>query len=162
MLADSPQRTARIAWLRAWLPVILGTTLIAFTSSSAFSAQHTSGPFRWIYEHLCGHVTNNQWGRIHTYMRKSCHFLGYAVFGLFWLRAWWLTLPRARFLQDATLAVLGSGLVASADEFHQHFIPTRTGSPWDVLLDCSGALSVQLIAYIFLRAFRPKKLDRAA
>ena len=162
MVAETPQQGKRRYWLYAWLPVLIGTGLVAISSSSTFSAQHTSGPFRWIYEHLFGHVSNAHWGRIHFYIRKGCHFCGYAVFGLFWLRAWWLTLPRARFLQDAALAVLGAGIVASADEFHQHFIPSRTGSPWDVLLDCCGALTVQLIVYIYLRIFRPKKLDRVA
>ncbi|MGB6974209.1 MAG: VanZ family protein [Terracidiphilus sp.] len=162
MVAETTRQHKRNAWLRTWLPVLIGTALIAISSSKYFSGQETNAPFRWIYEHIFGRVNNNHWGRVHFYMRKSCHFVGYAVFGLCWLRGWWLSLPRARFLQDATLAVLGAGLVASADEFHQHFIPSRTGSVWDVLLDCSGALTVQLIVYIYLRIFRPKQLDRSA
>ncbi|HUX43462.1 MAG TPA: VanZ family protein [Terracidiphilus sp.] len=161
MVADTPHPPRRNPWLYAWLPVLIGTALIATSSTPYFSAKDTSTPFRWVYEGLFGHVSNDHWGRIHFYIRKTGHFVGYGVFGLLWLRAWWLSLPRSRFLHDAALAVLGAGLVASADEFHQHFLPSRTGSPWDVLLDCSGALSVQLVVYIFLRIFRPKKLARA-
>jgi VanZ family protein len=62
---------------------------------------------------------------------------------------------------DALLAFLGTALVASADEFHQSFLPDRTGTPWDVLLDCCGAITLQLVVYIFLRAFRPKRLTHA-
>ena len=52
--------------------------------------------------------------------------------------------------------------MASADEYHQTYLPNRTGSPWDVLLDCCGAIVLQATVYIFMRLFRPKKLARAA
>ncbi len=154
------QEQKRVSWLSAWLPVILGTILIATSSSNLFSAQDTSGPFRWVYQTLFGPVSDLQWGHIHTHIRKMAHFFGYGTFGLLWLRAWWISLPRSRFLQDAALAVLGCGIVASADEFHQSFLAHRTGSPWDVLLDCSGAITLQIIVYIAMRVFRPKKLKR--
>jgi VanZ family protein len=51
--------------------------------------------------------------------------------------------------------------MASADEYHQSFLPNRTGSPWDVLLDCCGAIVPQVAVYVFMRLFRPKKLARA-
>jgi VanZ family protein len=73
-----------------------------------------------------------------------------------------MTLPHSRFIHDAFLALLGTALVASSDEFHQTFLPNRTGSPWDVLLDCCGAITLQLVAYVLMRIFRPKKLARAA
>ena len=99
---------------------------------------------------------------IHRYVRKSGHFFGYGFIGLAWLRAWWFTLTHSRFLTDAVLALLGTALVASCDEWHQTFLPNRTGSPWDVLLDCTGAIVLQTIMYIGMRIFRPKKLARAA
>jgi VanZ family protein len=85
-----------------------------------------------------------RWEILHHLIRKSGHFLGYGAIGLLWLRAWWMTLPRSRFLHDAFLALLGTALVASADEWHQTFLPNRTGSPWDVLLDCCGAIALEL------------------
>jgi VanZ family protein len=82
--------------------------------------------------------------------------------GLLWLRAWWMTLPRAGFLLDAVLALLGTAMVASLDEFHQSFLPNRTGIPSDVLLDCCGA-AVLLLLYFLLRTLRSKRrLERAA
>ena len=71
-----------------------------------------------------------------------------------------MTLPRSHFLEDAFLALLGTSLVASLDELHQSYLPNRTGTPWDVLLDCGGALTLQLAVYIFLRTMRPKQLVR--
>jgi VanZ family protein len=125
-------------------------------------ADFTTGPLRRIYETLFGHVSNVHWEIIHHYIRKTGHFLGYGFIGLAWLRAWWLTLPRSRFLLDAFLALMGTALIASCDEWHQTFLPNRTGTPWDVLLDCTGAITLQLIVYVFMRTFRPKRLARAA
>jgi len=82
--------------------------------------------------------------------------------GLVWLRAWWMTLPHSGFLLDATLALIGTSIVASTDEFHQSFLPNRTGLSSDVLLDCLGAFTVQLVLYLCIRVFRPKRLARAA
>ena len=60
-----------------------------------------------------------------------------------------MSLPGSRFLVDSLLGLAGTALVASWDEWHQTFLPNRTGSPWDVLLDCCGALAMQLIVYVF-------------
>jgi VanZ family protein len=76
---------------------------------------------------------------------------------LAWLRAWRMTLPFARFLSQAGLALLGTALVASWDEWHQTFLPNRQGSPWDVLLDCCGAAAMICIAGVYLRCFRRAK-----
>jgi VanZ family protein len=148
-------------WIYVWLPVVLGVAIIVIESTEAFGSNHTSGPLRRIYEALFGQVSDARWDLIHHYIRKSGHFLGYGFIGLAWLRAWWMTLPRSRFLPDAIMALLGTALVASCDEWHQTFLPNRTGTPWDVLLDCTGALTMQLLVYIFMRTFKPKRLARA-
>ena len=147
-------------WLRAWLPVVLGVGIIALESTTLFGAEHTSGPLRWLYQELFGKVDDAHWGTIHFYLRKTGHFLGYGLLGLAWLRAWWLTLPKSVFVTDALLALLGTAMTASADELHQTFLPGRTGTPWDVLIDCSGAITLQLLVYIGMRIFKPKKLAR--
>jgi VanZ family protein len=125
-------------------------------------SNHTSGPLRWLYQAIFGHVSNAHWAIIHHGIRKAGHFLGYGMVGLTWLRAWWMTLRHSHFLPDALLALAGTALIACGDEWHQNFLPNRTGSPWDVLLDCCGAITLQLLVYIYLRLMRPKKLARAA
>jgi VanZ family protein len=114
-----------------------------------------------IWEAIFGPVGNAQWEMIHLVIRKCGHFLGYGFIGVAWLRAWWMTLPHSHFLEDAFLALMGTALVASLDELHQTYLPNRTGSIWDVLLDCCGAISLQLLVYAWLRLFRPRKLARA-
>jgi VanZ family protein len=149
-------------WLSAWWPVALGIAVIAMESTEFMGADHTSGPLRWIFEAIFGAVDDAKWEIVHHLTRKTGHFLGYGAIGLAWLRAWWMTLPRSSFLPDAFLALMGTALVASADEWHQTFLPNRTGTPWDVLLDCCGAITLQFMVYICLRLFRPKRLSRAA
>jgi VanZ family protein len=149
-------------WVRTWLPVVLGIAMIAVESTEWMGADYTSTPLRRFFEAIFGHVSNAHWNTIHHYIRKAGHFVGYGLIGLAWLRAWWMTLPHSRFAPDALLALVGTALVASADEYHQSFLPNRTASPWDVLLDCTGAIALQLMVYIFMRISRPKRLARAA
>ncbi len=149
-------------WVSAWLPVLLGILIIMVESTEWLGSDHTTGPLRMIYQSIFGQVGDAQWDVIHHYIRKSGHFLGYGLIGLAWLRAWWMTLPRSSFVPDAMLALLGTALIASLDEFHQAFLPNRTSSPWDVLIDCSGAITLQLTVYVFMRISQPKRLARAA
>ncbi len=149
-------------WLSAWLPVAVGIGVIMLESTEWFGANHTSHPLRWLWEALFGLVSNARWELIHHLIRKSGHFFGYGAIGLAWLRAWWMSLPHSHFLEDAFLALMGTCLVASLDELHQSYLPNRTGTPWDVLLDCLGALTLQLAVYIYMRLRKPKRLARAA
>jgi len=140
-------------WINAWWPVAAGIAVIAVESTKYFGSDRTSGPLRWLFQSLFGAVSDARWALIHHYIRKSGHFFGYGALGLTWLRAWWLTLPRSRYMFDAELALLGTALVAVCDEWHQKFLPNRTSSPWDVLLDCCGALAMQWMVYIAMRLF---------
>jgi VanZ family protein len=157
-----PRRDGLIFWISAWVPVLIGIVVIAIESTETFGSNHTSVPLRRLWEALFGAVTDPRWEVIHHILRKCGHFFAYGFIGLAWLRAWWMTLPKSHFFTDAALALLGTGLIASCDEFHQSFLPNRTASVYDVLLDCSGALVLELIVYLFVRAFRPKHLARAA
>jgi VanZ family protein len=160
--STEPRREALKFWTSAWLPVLIGIVVIAIESTETFGSNHTSGPLRRLWEALFGAVSEPHWDVIHHIIRKAGHFFAYGFIGLAWLRAWWMTLPKSHFFTDAALALLGTGLIASCDEFHQSFLPNRTASVYDVLLDCSGALVLELIVYLFVRAFRPKRLARAA
>lgn len=158
----SSSRRGVLFWISAWLPVLLGIAVIAIESTEWLGADHTSKPLRRIYQAIFGEVTDPSWALIHHHIRKTGHFIGYGLIGLAWLRAWWLSLPHARFLHDAVLALLGTATIASADEIHQSFLPNRTSSPWDVLIDCCGAFSLQLLVYLVMRIARPKRLVRTA
>lgn len=149
-------------WLNAWWPVLLGILVIVTESTEMLGSEYTSGPLRTIFQAIFGHVSDARWEVIHHHIRKTGHFIGYGLIGLAWLRAWWMSLPRSRFLQDSVLALLGTAAIASLDEYHQSFLPNRTSTPWDVLIDCCGALTLQLLVYVFMRVAHPKQLLRAA
>jgi len=148
-------------WIRVWWPVVFMGAVIALESTETFGADNTSGPLRFVYQALFGHVTDARWDVIHPYIRKCGHFIGYGLVGLSWLRAWRKTRPNHSFLNHAVLAMIATALVASADEFHQSFLPNRTSSPWDVLIDCSGALAMMLLAYA-VTSMRPEQAAKAA
>jgi VanZ family protein len=142
-------RRARF-WIGVWWPVVFMTAVIALESTEWFGSDNTSGPLRSIYQALFGHVSGSRWEVIHHAIRKCGHFIGYGLVGLSWLRAWSKTRPKRSFLTNAVLAMIATALTASADEFHQSFLPNRTSSPWDVLIDCSGAVIMQLIVYAIM------------
>lgn len=89
----------------------------------------------------------------HRYLRKTGHVLGYGMLSLLLLRGWRATLGDAHawMWRTALLAWVGTAFVASMDEWHQSFIPSRMGSPRDVVLDSAAGLVFLLIAYIWRR-----------
>ena len=165
---DVPPTLSRRNWkwfLNAWLPAIVGIAVICIESTGTFSAENTSGWLRPIFERIFGVFQDEHWELVHHYLRKSGHFLGYGMLGLAFLRAWLSTLRPIRALlldvrsivlrwrlRATAFAIASTAFVASCDEFHQSFLPGRTGVPSDVLLDTTGA-SV-LCALVWLVAFR--------
>ncbi len=63
-------------------------------------------------------------------------------------------------LRWATIAFFMSALVASLDEWHQSFLPSRTGVFRDVVLDSCGALTAQVLIFLFL-TWRPRQMRAA-
>jgi VanZ family protein len=138
------------------------TAVIMLESTVWLGADHTSGPLRSVYEALFGHVSDARWEVIHHYIRKTGHFVGYGLVGLSWLSAWRKSRPSRSFLSSAALAMIVTAIIASLDEFHQSFLPNRTSSPWDVLLDCTGALTLLLLAGAISLTQRTHPVEKAA
>lgn len=130
--------------------------MIAVESTAAMSASNTS---RWllpIWVHLFGPITPRHWAVVHHYIRKTGHFTGYGLVSLCFFHGWRKTLQladrtvRALWVRSAVFAVGCTILVASADEFHQTFLPSRTGRVFDVGIDTCGAVAVQLLILALL------------
>ncbi|MFI5397430.1 MAG: VanZ family protein [Candidatus Binatia bacterium] len=69
-------------------------------------------------------------------LQKTMHVVVYAVLAATWL---WV-FDSGRFARTAAMwTVCLASAYAAIDEFHQTFVPGRTGSPWDVGLDTFGA-----------------------
>ncbi len=160
-MQNSPEvKRTFLYWTRAWFPVGLAVLMIAMESTEYLGADHTSGPLRWLWEHVFGPVTEDAWALLHHLIRKTGHFTGYGLVALTWLRAFWMSLPRLNFLQTALLALLGTALTASSDEFHQTFLPNRTGLASDVVLDCCGAATMLFVFYVTMRLTRGTWFER--
>ena len=75
-----------------------------------------------------------------TLLAKTAHFGEYAVLAVLFLFALGGVSPGRA--PNRRLLVLAAVLVyAISDEFHQGFVPNRTASLWDVLIDGAGALA---------------------
>jgi VanZ family protein len=158
---DAPRTAGASNWrlrLSAWLPALLGIAVICIESTGTFSAQNTSSWLRPVFERIFGPFRDANWELFHHLLRKSGHFLGYGSLGLAFLRAWLCTLGPNRSLQSwrlraTALAIASTALIACGDEFHQAFLPARTGVPTDVVLDTCGACALCLL--VWLVRFRP-------
>jgi VanZ family protein len=134
--------------LKAWIAAILWLIVIAIESSALLSSHNTSRILYPLLHFLFGMnpPTFEHW---HFYIRKGGHVFGYAMLSFLLFRAWRATLPMGNAkwtLRWANIAILGTALVASLDEWHQSFLPSRTGRWQDVVLDtCAGLLAQALI-----------------
>jgi VanZ family protein len=84
------------------------------------------------------------------WLRKVGHFLAYAALFYSYVRAWRWHMRRPR-LQAIVLALALCLLISLADEGRQALYNSRSGSPWDVALDMSGALTATVTLFPFLR-----------
>jgi len=124
--------------IKYWLPVLLWMAVIFIGSTDLMSAEHTSrfiGPFlRW----FAPDITDATIASVQLVVRKCAHLTEYAILAVLLYRA--LRQNLARRWRAAFLAFVIAAIYASLDESHQSFVASRTGSPWDVLVDCIGAV----------------------
>jgi len=143
--------------VRSWWPALVWVGLITIESTDFFSSQNTGSMLYSLLTRLFGAINLHDFLIVHHYLRKAGHILGYGLLCLLLLRGWRATLDYAHAWsrRAALLAWLGTAFVASMDEWHQSFIPSRMGSPRDVLLDSAAGLVFLLIAYVWMRRSTP-------
>jgi VanZ family protein len=95
----------------------------------------------WLFPHTSPETLDI----IHYIVRKVAHFTEYAILGFLAARAF-RTSPRPAIstrwiLICATLIVV----YALMDEYHQSFVPSRTASIFDSLIDTAGGLTALLV-----------------
>lgn len=143
--------------LSAWVPAAICVFLILISSSDTFSSENTSSVLRPFMENLFGRFVDQTWTKLLYDIRKTGHFFAYGFVSVVFFRAWRMTFRLSRSysavtasLRAAAVALLSTLVLCSADEFHQSFLPKRTGSPFDVLLDMCGAVTCHLIMFTFV------------
>ena len=119
---------------KQWGPAIAWAAVILLASNDSFSSEHSRAWLRALFGDTALDVLNFA-------VRKLAHFVEYAILGALAWRA-----------DRRLLVALGFAMaVAVVDETQQAFTMFRTGSPFDVLLDCAGAAT----GLAFLRWRRP-------
>src|SRR5690349_8790493 len=119
--------------VKSWLPVIVWAALILSASNDTFSSDQSQG---WLTK-LLGHQVSYA---LNIAVRKAGHVVAYGILGALAYRA------DRRFAVAIAVALL----VAATDEWKQSMTMSRTGTPWDVLLDCAGASIGALAARKFM------------
>jgi VanZ family protein len=135
----------RSKFLSRYLPLVAWLAFISYASSDSFSAGNTSriiGPLiLWLFPN----TSQETLAVIHLVTRKLAHFTEYAILGYLAARAFRGS-PRAGISQRWFLISLVLIVVyALIDEYHQSFVPTRTGSVFDSLIDMAGGLTALMV-----------------
>jgi VanZ family protein len=133
---------------RFWLPVLAWACVISGLSTDLFSSEHTSLIIVPLLHWLFPHAGVETIDLMHAVIRKMAHLTEYFILSvLLWRglrgnnRGWQL--------RWAIWAVMVVACYASLDEFHQVFVPSRHASPWDALLDTTGATVAQVVLWLW-------------
>ena len=149
-------RSDRYRVLKAWVALILWLVVIAIESTAMLSSSNTS---RFLYPllHFLFGVDHRHFESWHFLIRKGGHVFGYGLLSILLFRAWRETLPvpgNPKWTQRwATIAILGTAFVASLDEWHQTYLPSRTGALHDVALDTAAGIVAQILVLLWIRRF---------
>lgn len=134
---------------RVWRygPLLVWMVLIFLFSTGGLSASNTSRIIRPVLLWLFPEISEERLALVHFIVRKAAHFTEYAVLALLAARAFLGSsrdVLRRRWLLSSLILVT---LYALSDEYHQRFVPTRTGSVYDSLIDISGGLTALLLLF---------------
>jgi VanZ family protein len=130
-----------VRFLKYWLPVVVWMLVIFTASSNAGTPQHTSRFIRPVLQIFKPDLTDEQFEKVHYVIRKTGHFVEYAILGFLLWRAlqseqrFTVLIPAAQFVAVLLLCAF----YASTDELHQRYVKGREASVHDVILDSSGA-----------------------
>ena len=136
--------------IRYRLPAALWSVLLLVLSGSQASSEHSGAWLLWLLAHLTGPLEPERFAILHIAVRKAAHVVGYGLLGALDFRA--VRGPDVGWNASwAGLAIVLAGTVAAADEFIQSFVPSRSGTVSDFVLDITAAAAVMLIWMLFSR-----------
>jgi VanZ family protein len=144
-----------------WLPSAIWLAVIITESTNLGSSEHT-GQILYPIFHFLFNMDATRFATWHAVLRKTGHFVGYFTLSVLLFRSWRASFPRLSTqwcVQWSTLAVLGTSLVATLDEWHQTLLPSRTGTVRDVILDSCAGLVAQIILFVILQKRSYRTVD---
>jgi VanZ family protein len=123
-------------------------TLVLFLGTSFFGADHTSLVLVPLIKAIAPGASPHDVKLAHLLVRKLAHMTEYAALAL----SWFVTLagnPARTPRRAAWLALAVCIACAILDETHQSFVPTRTASALDVVIDGVAALLALVAARVY-------------
>lgn len=146
-VTTSEDRASFRSAVSRYVPLIGWMVFISFASSASFSASNTSSFVGPLIEWLFPRASPGTVIFIHFLIRKLAHFLEYAILGLLAARAFSSSpkqAVRSRWFLISLFLIIGYALL---DEYHQRFVPSRTGSIIDSFIDICGGIAALLVVH---------------
>src|SRR5437762_1615490 len=137
--AHRPARTSWRGRLSRYGPLIFWAALIFIGSGSVLSAERTSVLLQFV-KWLFPPASPESLAWFHFLVRKAGHLTEYAILATLAARAFRNSSHQFIRLHWFKLSLLLAMIYALSDEFHQSFVPSRTASIYDSLIDSVGAL----------------------
>jgi VanZ family protein len=137
-IADSKYRWKTIA--KKWLLVTAWAGLIFYFSTDQFSSLNTGEIFRVLLSWLFLDMPIEDIEPLHGSIRKLGHWGEYFILSVLFLWALQKETERKWKLRQAVHTLIFVLLYAVGDEFHQSFIPSRTASVGDVMINAVGGI----------------------
>lgn len=127
-----------------------------FASTRALSADNTSPILRYIFTHLFHSHDENLFLKFQFIVRKLAHFTEYAILALLSARFFLMSKSgrvREAWFYGAVALVMSYALL---DEFHQSFVPVRTASIRDSMIDIVGGIFALSLLWFWRKVLRPR------
>jgi VanZ family protein len=150
--------------VRNWWSAVLWMGVIFTESTDMASAKNTGGLLYNVISFVAPHVDQGFVDVLNEVLRKTGHFLGYGILSVLVFlalkntnrdrlrnlvrRPWGIYLRDLWRLEWSFIGVMAAIGMATYDEIHQTFIPSRTGRWQDVVIDTSGAIAMQVVVYL--------------
>lgn len=146
-----------------WAPPVCLMVLIFIGSTAILSGDNTSRILVPLLKFLFPFADLETLNSLRYAIRKCAHVTEYSLLAaLLWRAVVFSSLSKGQKLntwpmRESIYAFILSVLYAISDEFHQSFVPSRTGSFYDVLFDSTGAALGILCLFLFFTLKKRKK-----
>jgi VanZ family protein len=126
--------------IKNWLPVCAWACLIFVFSTDHFSSANTAQLFGSLSSWLFPEIPTEEIAPVHGLIRKLGHWTEYFILAVLMMRALRKETGKNLELRHAVHTLIFILIYALSDELHQVFVPSRTASLGDVMIDVLGGI----------------------